>query len=139
MLERRSGISTFEDNLSQLKTRIRAMIAAGRVPIVFLDLDETLNRYFGTPIEEQATTSLQNLYEAGGLFGLNTGADIFWAGERVLHETDQLFPFPYLLLATGRQIYAWVESLIAYVLLPVQAENKGGKNYYYTRRQEVPI
>lgn len=118
-------MSTFEDNLSQLKTRTRAMIAAGQVPIVFLDLDETLNRCFGASIEEQVVNSLHNLSEAGGLFGLNTGADIFWAGERVLHETDPHFPFPFLLLATGRQIYAWVGSLMAYVLLPIQADNKG--------------
>jgi hypothetical protein len=114
-----------EDNLDQLKTRIRAMIAAERVPIIFLDLDETLNRHFGASIEEHVVNSLQNLSEAGGLFGLNTGADIFWAGERVLHETDPLFPFPFLLLATGKQIYAWVASLMAYVLLPIQADNKG--------------
>lgn len=118
-------MSTFEDNLSQLKTRIMAMIAAGQVPIVFLDLDETLNRYFGASIEEHAVNSLYNLSEAGDLFGLNTGADIFWVGERVLRETDPIFPFPFLLLATGKQIYAWVESLQAYVLLPIQAENKG--------------
>src|SRR5947209_6370839 len=115
----------FEDNLSQLKTTAAAMIAGGRVPIVFLDLDETLNRRFGAPIEAHVVTSLHSLAEAGGLFGLNTGADIFWAGERVLRETDHLFPFPFLLLAAGRQIYAWVESVRAYVLLPIQAENKG--------------
>lgn len=118
-------MSTFEDNLSQLKTRIRAMIAVEQVPIVFLDLDETLNRYFGTSIEDQVVDSLQNLSEAGGLFGLNTGADIFWAGERVLRETDPRFPCPFMLLATGKQIYTWVESLMAYVLLPIQADNKG--------------
>ena len=101
------------------------MIAAERVPIVLLDLDETLNRHFGASIEECVVNSLQNLSKAGGLFGLNTGADIFWAGERVLHETDPLFSFPFLLLATGKQIYAWVTSLMAYVLLPIQAENKG--------------
>jgi hypothetical protein len=101
------------------------MIAAGQVPIVLLDLDETLNRHFGVSIEKHMVNSLQNLSEAGGLFGLNTGTDIFWAGERVLRETDQLFPFPFLLLATGKQIYAWVASLRAYVLLPIQAEHKG--------------
>jgi hypothetical protein len=115
----------FESNLDQLKIRIRTMISAGRVPIVLLDLDETLNRHFGTSIEEHVVDSLQDLSEAGGLFGLNTGADIFWAGERVLRETDQLFPFPFLLLATGKQIYSWVASLRAYVLLPIQADSKG--------------
>ena len=101
------------------------MIAAGQVPIVFLDLDDTLNRRFGAPIEEEAVTSLRNLDEAGGLFGLDLGADIFWAGERILHETDRFFPFPFMLLATGKQIYAWVQSLQAYVRLPIEAENKG--------------
>jgi hypothetical protein len=101
------------------------MIATRQVPIVLLDLDETLNRHFGTSIEEHVVDSLQDLSEAGGLFGLNTGADIFWAGERVLRETDQLFPFPFLLLATGKQIYSWVASLRAYVLLPIQADSKG--------------
>ncbi len=57
----------FEGNLDQLKTRIRAMIAAGQVPIVLLDLDETLNRHFGVSIEEHMVNSLQNLSEAGGL------------------------------------------------------------------------
>jgi hypothetical protein len=101
------------------------MIAAGRVPIVLLDMDETINRHFGTSIEKHVVDSLQDLSEAGGLFGLNTGADIFWAGERVLRETDQLFPFPFLLLATGKQIYVWAAPLRTYVLLPIQAENKG--------------
>ncbi len=116
---------TFEDNLYQLKTKVEAMIAAGRAPMVFLDLDDTLNRRFGTPIEEEAVTSLRHLNGAGGLFGLNTGADISWAGERILRKTDRFFPFPFMLLATGKQIYAWAESLQAYVLLPIQAENKG--------------
>ncbi len=118
-------IPTFEDNLYQLKTKVEAMIAAGRVPMVFLDLDDTLNRHFGAPIEEEAVTSLRNLDEAGGLFGLDTGADISWAGERILRETDRFFPFAFMLLASGKQIYAWAESLQAYVLLPIQAENKG--------------
>jgi len=115
----------FEDNLNQLKTKVEAMIRASRIPMVFLDLDDTLNRRFGAPIEEMAVTSLRNLDMAGGLFGLDTGANIFWAGERILRETDRFFPFPFMLLATGQQIYAWVESLQAYVLLPIQAENKG--------------
>jgi hypothetical protein len=115
----------FEDNLDQLKARVEAMIAESRIPIVFLDLDDTLNRRFGTPIEEQAVSSLRNLDVAGGLFGLDTGANILWTGERILRETDRFFPFPFMLLATGQQIYAWVESLQAYVLLPIQAEDKG--------------
>ena len=101
------------------------MVAAGRVPVVFLDFDDTLNRHFGALIEEEAVTSLRHLDEAGGLLGLDTGADIFWAGERILCETDRFFPFRFLLLATGEQIYAWAESLQAYVRLPIQAENKG--------------
>lgn len=114
-----------EDNLDQLKTKVEAMLAASRIPIVFLDLDDTLNRRFGAPIEGQAVTSLRNLDEAGGLFGLDTGANIFWAGERILRETDRFFPFPFMLLATGQQIYVWVESFQAYVLLTIQAGNKG--------------
>jgi|GEM_PF-1648741 len=115
----------FEDKLNQLKTKVEAMILASRIPMVFLDLDDTLNRRFGAPIEAQAVTSLRNLAVAGGLFGLDTGANIFWAGERILRETDRFFPFPFMLLATGQQIYAWVEALQAYVLLPIQAANKG--------------
>jgi hypothetical protein len=65
-------MTRFADNLSQLKTKITAMIAAGRVPIVFLDLDDTLNKHFGAPVEEQVVATLQILSEAGGLFGLNT-------------------------------------------------------------------
>jgi len=42
----------FADNLSQLKTQITAMIAAGRVPIVFLDLDDTLTKHFGALIHD---------------------------------------------------------------------------------------
>jgi hypothetical protein len=118
-------VPTLEDNLHQLKTKVEALLAAGRVPMVFMDLDDTLNRHFGAPIEEKAVISLRNLAEAGGLFGLNTGADMFWAGERVLRETDRFFPCPFLLLATGKRIYAWAESLQAYVLLPIRAENKG--------------
>jgi hypothetical protein len=118
-------IPTFEDNLHQLKTKVEAMIATGRVPMVFLDLDETLNRRFGASVEEQAVTSLRNLHEAGGLFGLDTGADISWAGERILRETDRFFPFPFMLLASGEQIYVWAQSFQAYVRLPIQAENKG--------------
>jgi hypothetical protein len=116
---------TFEDNLHQLKTKVEAMIAAEQVPMVFLDLDDTLNRHFGALIEDEAVTSLRHLDEVGGLFGLDLGADICWAGERILQETDRFFPFPFMLLATGRQIYAWAQSVQAYVRLPVQAENKG--------------
>ena len=114
-----------EDNLSQLKTKVEAMIAAGRVPVVFLDLDETLNRRLGTLIEAKAVTALRTFDAAGGLFGLNTGADMFWAGERTLRETDRFFPFAFLLLATGQHISAWAESFKAYVRLPIQATNKG--------------
>ena len=39
-------MTMFADNLSQLKTQITAMIAAGRVPIVFFDLDDALNKPF---------------------------------------------------------------------------------------------
>src|SRR5205085_2181022 len=66
-----------------------------------------------------------NLDEASGLFGLDLGADMFWAGQRILRETDRFFPFPFMLLATGKHIYVWAESLRAYVRLPIQAENKG--------------
>ena len=115
------------------------MIAAGRVPIVFLDLDDTLNRRFGAPIEEQAVTSLGDLHGAGGLFGLNTGADISWAGERILRETDRFFPFPFMLLATGEQIYAWAQSLQAYVRLPIQAENKGQAMKKLAEYLDIPL
>ena len=118
-------MSTFEDNLHQLKSKVAAMIAAGRIPMAFLDLDDTLNRCFGAPIEEKSVTSLHNLAKAGAVFGLNIGADIFWVGERILRETDHLFPMPFMLLATGKQIYAWLQSLQAYVLLPIQAGSKG--------------
>jgi hypothetical protein len=132
-------IPTFEDNLNQLKTKVEAMIVARRVPMVFLDLDDTLNRRFGAPIEEKVVTSLRNLDEAGGLFGLDTGANIFWAGERILHETDRYFPFPFMLLATGKQIYAWAESLQAYVLLPIQAENKGQAMRKLAEYLDIPL
>ena len=101
------------------------MVAAGQFPIVFLDLDDTLNKSFGAAIEKKAVTSLRKLAEATGLFGLNVGADIFWAGQRILRETDHLFPMQFMLLATGKQIYVWVESLQAYVRLPMRAANKG--------------
>lgn len=101
------------------------MIEGGLAPIVFLDLDDTLNRRFGATIEGKAVTSLCDLDEAGGLLGLDLGADIFWAGQRILRETDRFFHFPFMLLATGKQIYAWSESLQAYVRLPIQAESKG--------------
>ena len=132
-------IPTFEDNLHQLKTKVEAMIAAGRVPMVFLDLDDTLNRRFGAPIEEKAVTSLRNLDEAGGLFGLDLGADISWAGERILRETDRFFPFPFMLLATGKQIYAWAQSLQAYVQLPIQAENKGQAMRKLAEYLDIPL
>ncbi len=115
----------FENNLDRLKAKVEAMITANRVPLVFLDHDETMNRRFGTTIEKQVVNSLRNLDSAGGLFGLDTGANIFWAGERILSETDRFFPMPFMLLAIGQQMYAWVESLQAYVLLPIQAEDKG--------------
>jgi hypothetical protein len=132
-------IRTFEDNLHQLKTKVEAMIAAWRAPIVFLDLDDTLNRRFGAPIEEKAVISLHNLDKAGGLFGLDLGADIFWAGERILHETDRFFPFPFMLLATGTQSYAWVQSVQAYVRLPIQAENKGQAIRKLAEYLDIPL
>jgi len=107
--------------------------------MVFLDLDDTLNRRFGAPIEEEVVTSLRHLNEAGGLFGLNSGADISWAGERILRETDRFFPFPFMLLATGKQIYAWAESLQAYVLLPIQAENKGQAMRKLAEYLDIPL
>lgn len=39
---------TSEENLHQLRNQV--MLTAGRVPVVFLDLDDTLNRRFGAPI-----------------------------------------------------------------------------------------
>jgi hypothetical protein len=114
-----------EENLSQMKAKVEAMLAAGRVPLLFLDLDETLNRAFGALIEEPVVTALRHLHEAGGLFGPNTGANISWAGERIFSETDRFFPFPFLLLATGEHIAAWVQAVHSYVRLPIQAHNKG--------------
>ena len=107
--------------------------------MVFLDLDDTLNGRFGAPIEEKAVTSLRNLDEAGGLFGLDVGADIFWAGERILRETDRFFPFPFMLLATGKQIYAWAQSLQAYVWLPIQAGNKGQAMRKLAEYLDIPL
>ena len=115
----------FVDNLQQLKTKVATLIADGLAPIVFLDLDGTLNRGFGGSIEDEAVTALRDLDGANGLLGLDLGADIFWASQRILRETERFFSFPFMLLATGRQIYAWVESLQAYMQLPMQAENKG--------------
>lgn len=132
-------IPTFEDNLYQLKTKVEAMLAAERVPMVFLDLDDTLNRRFGASIEVKAVTSLRNLDGAGGLFGLDLGADISWAGERILRETDRFFPFPFMLLATGKQIYAWAQSLQAYVQLPIQAENKGQAIRKLAEYLDIPL
>jgi hypothetical protein len=132
-------ISIFADNLHQLKTTVEAMIAVGRVPIIFLDLDDTLNRRFGASIEEKAVTSLRRLNEARGLFGLDLGADIFWAGQRILRETDRFFPFPFMLLATGKHIYAWAESLQAYVRLPIQAENKGRAMRKLAEYLDIPL
>ena len=120
-----SLIPTFQDNLHQLKAKLEAIIMAGQAPIIFLDLDDTLNRHFGAPIEETSVSALRNLYEVGGLLGLDLGADIFWASERILRETAHFFPFLFMLLATGRQSYAWSPSLQAYVQLPIQAQNKG--------------
>lgn len=107
--------------------------------MVFLDLDDTLNRRFGAPIEDKAVTALRKLDEAGGLFGLDLGADISWAGERILRETDRFFSFPFMLLATGKQIYAWAESLQAYVLLPIQAENKGQAISKLAEYLDIPL
>jgi hypothetical protein len=132
-------LQTFEDNLHQLRTKVEAMITAGRVPVLFLDLDDTLNRHFGAPIEDEAVTSLCNLNEAGGLFGLDVGADISWAGQRILHETDRFFPFPFMLLATGRQVYVWAESLHAYVRLPIQTENKGQAMRKLAEYLDIPL
>ena len=55
--DRKEGvIPIFEDNLHQLKTKVETMIAVGQAPMVFLDLDDTLNRRFGTSIEDKAVT-----------------------------------------------------------------------------------
>ncbi len=57
----------FEENLNQLKTKVEAMILASRIPMVFLDLDDTLNRRFGAPIEAKAVTLLLNPERRGNL------------------------------------------------------------------------
>jgi hypothetical protein len=114
-----------EANFVQLRTRLEALLISGRSPLVFLDLDDTLNRGYGTLIEAQVVKAMRELAAAGVVLGLNTGADISWVGERILSETDRHFVFPFMLLATGRQIYAWLESLQAYALLPLSAPSKG--------------
>ena len=118
-------MSMFEENLRLLRAWVGALCEAGCVPLTFVDLDDTLNSGFGALIDPHAVSALREVAEAGTPFGMNTGADIVWAGERVLSETQRFFSFPFMVLATGAKIYAWVDSLGAYARLPVRAENKG--------------
>jgi len=99
-------MSTIEDNLEKLRAAVDATHEAGRAPLTFVDLDDTLNRSFGGLIEPAAVTALQGVAQAGALLGVNTGADIVWAGERILCATERHFSFPFMLLATGTQIDA---------------------------------
>ena len=128
-----------EVNFTQLSTRLESLYASGRIPLVFLDLDDTMNRRFGTLIEAQVVEAMRELNTAGVVLGLNTGADISWAGERILCETDRHFVFPFMLLATGRQIYVWVESLQAYALLPISAHSKGQAMRALAESLELPL
>jgi hypothetical protein len=114
-----------EGNFAQLRMRLASLLASGHIPLVFLDLDDTSNRHFGMLIEAQVVAAMRELDAAGVVLGLNTGADISWAGERILCETDRHFIFPFMVLATGGQIYVWVESLQAYARLPLPAHSKG--------------
>jgi hypothetical protein len=132
-------MSTLEDNFERLRAAVDAMLQAGRAPLTFVDLDDTLNRSFGGLIEPAAVTALQGVAQAGGLFGVNTGADIVWAGERILCETERHFSFPFMLLATGTQIYVWVDLLRAYARLPMRAEDKGAAMRMLADYIDVPL
>jgi hypothetical protein len=132
-------MSVLERNGERLQAKVRELLMAGLAPLVFMDLDDTLNRSFGALIEPAAVEALRQLAGADGLFGVNTGADIVWAGERILSETDRLFAFPFLVLGTGMQIYAWVESLQAYARLPILGEDKGRGLRYLAEYLDVPL
>jgi hypothetical protein len=123
----------------KLRAAVDSMLLAGRAPLTFVDLDDTLNRSFGGLIEPAAVTALHGVAQAGGLFGVNTGADIVWAGERILCETERHFSFTFMLLATGTQIYAWVSSLRAYARLPMRAEDKGAAMRMLADYLDVPL
>jgi hypothetical protein len=128
-----------EANCARLRARLESMLVAGAVPLLFLDLDDTMNRWFGTLIEAQVVDAMRDLDAAGVVLGLNSGADISWAGERILCETDRHFVFPFMLLATGGQMYAWVESLGAYALLPIPAQSKGGAMRALADHLDLPL
>jgi hypothetical protein len=136
MLDMRADL---EANFAQLRSRLEAMLTSGHTPLFFLDLDDTMNRGLGTLIEAPVVAALRELAQVGVVLGLNTGADISWAGERILCETDQHFVFPFMLLAAGRQIYAWAESLRAYALLPITAQGKGQAMHALAEYLELPL
>jgi hypothetical protein len=132
-------MSVLERNGERLQAKVRELLMAGRAPLVFMDLDDTLNRSFGTLIEPAAVEALRQLAGADGLFGVNTGADIVWAGERILSVTDRLFAFPFLVLGMGTQIYAWVASLQAYARLPILGGDKGRALRCLAEYLDVPL
>jgi hypothetical protein len=135
----KSRKSTFADNLQLLKVWVEALLEAGRVPVTFVDLDDTLTSHYGALIEPDAVTALGHVAEAGGLVGMNTGADIVWAGERALCETERHFSFPFLLLASGKRVYAWVDSRGAYVQLPIRAQDKGHALRSLAEYLDIPL
>ncbi len=119
------GADALSENLSRLRQALEHMLSLGQVPVVFVDLDDTLNRAYGTNIEDAAAQALARLDSAAVLFGLNTGAPIEWAGLRVFSRLPASGRFPLALLASGQRAYAWSGPLRCYVQLPFSGTSKG--------------
>jgi hypothetical protein len=126
-------------NLEELLSKIQSLISPDWAPLLFLDLDDTLNHGFGLDIAKEAVPALAKLYQSRMLFGLNTGANIAWAGMRVFRQTDGQLKFPLNILDNGQQIYAWHSGTQAYVRLPLVASNKGQAMEKLASFLEIPL
>lgn len=111
---------------SGLRELVRRLLSLQKLPVLFYDLDDTLNDGFGLDIEkDHSIRALKALKEAKGIISMNTGADIHWTGLRVLYYTEAFFHFDLLVLSAGRENFAWSQVQKAYLKLDFTAEDKG--------------
>jgi len=129
----------FKIILNRFKKKVGEIIKRDNVPLICFDLDETLTVSFGGPLAEGVVELLSKLAESGLPFGINTGADIGWFGQRVLRMTEDFFHWPFMILNNGEEIYIWIKTLQAYKRVEIKAKDKGGALMELANFLEIPI
>ncbi|MBN2143318.1 MAG: hypothetical protein JW774_01720 [Candidatus Aureabacteria bacterium] len=115
---------TLEFNKHELKKWIIGLIERGLLPMLFFDFDDTLNLGYGGYMPDESIGALDQLVNAGGIIAIHSGIDLLWGSQKILRLTQSRFPFHFLVLSTGKDIFAWSHQHKAYLKLPFSGDNK---------------